>query len=141
MADDADWLAERTRQHQDLRDVIVAKFKAIDGLKVASPLGSSYVFPDVSALGINDYNLASRLKREAGVLVSPGYQFGARGAGHFRINFSQDPAAMPQGRTGYATWSLRCSGTGWPASVGVTAAFERRLVQQPQDWRIRPRTR
>lgn len=94
MADDADWLTERIRKHQELRDLVVAKFKVIDGLEVASPLGSSYVFPDVSALGINDHDLASRLKREVGVLVSPGYQFGARGAGHFRINFSQDSAAL-----------------------------------------------
>jgi len=94
MADDNDWLAERTKQHEELRDLVVAKFRAVDGVKVSPPRGSSYVFPDFSARGITDHELAKRLKQEAGILVSPGYQFGVRGQGHFRINFSQDPAAM-----------------------------------------------
>jgi len=43
----------------------------------------------IPALGSNDHELALALKA-AGVLVSPGYQFGPSGRGRFRINFSQD---------------------------------------------------
>jgi bifunctional pyridoxal-dependent enzyme with beta-cystathionase and maltose regulon repressor activities len=32
--------------------------------------------------------------KAAGVLVSPGYQFGAAGRGRFRINFSQDAGRL-----------------------------------------------
>lgn len=96
MADDADWLADRTKQHEELRDQVVAKFRAVDGVTVSSPRGSSYVFPEFSARGVTDHELAKRLKQRTGILVSPGYQFGPRGLGHFRVNFSQEPQTMMQ---------------------------------------------
>jgi aspartate/methionine/tyrosine aminotransferase len=96
MDDDGEWLAERTRDHQAIRDYLLGRLRAIPGVSVATPAGSSYVFPDCSttpwalAHGSNDdFALAVALK-EAGVLVAPGYQFGRDGRGHFRINFSQD---------------------------------------------------
>ncbi len=96
MEGDGEWLAERTRAHEALRDSLVSRLRAVPGLRVSTPAGSSYVFPDCSmtpwalARGDNDdFVLAADLKR-AGVLVSPGYQFGLDGRGHFRINFSQD---------------------------------------------------
>ncbi|HEV3187480.1 MAG TPA: aminotransferase class I/II-fold pyridoxal phosphate-dependent enzyme [Acidimicrobiales bacterium] len=96
MDGDGSWLAERTRDHEEIRDVLVKSLLSVPGMKVSSPAGSSYVFPDASespwALhhGTNDdYALAIALKKN-GVLISPGYQFGMEGRGHFRINFSQD---------------------------------------------------
>lgn len=91
LAEDEGWLAERTLAHQAIRDELVARLQAIRGVRVACPAGSSYVFPDASGttLGSNDHELALALKA-AGVLVSPGYQFGPSGRGRFRINFSQD---------------------------------------------------
>jgi aspartate/methionine/tyrosine aminotransferase len=110
--DDGDWIARRTAEHQALRDPLVALLRGIPGVTVASPLGSSYVFPDVagtawaSARGLSSGSangsgesdgrasvrgdaLAIALKA-AGVLISPGYQFGTGAATRFRINFSQD---------------------------------------------------
>lgn len=96
MDNDGSWLRERTAAHQGIRDFLVTSLLSVPGMKVSSPAGSSYVFPDASqspwALrhGTNDdYALAVALK-ENGVLISPGYQFGMEGRGHFRINFSQD---------------------------------------------------
>jgi aspartate/methionine/tyrosine aminotransferase len=100
MDDDDLWLDERTTEHQEIRDYLVRELLKIPGMKVSSPAGSSYVFPDVSETpwamehGSNDdFMLAVALKRN-GVLVSPGYQFGEDGRGHFRINFSQDFARI-----------------------------------------------
>jgi aspartate/methionine/tyrosine aminotransferase len=96
MAGDADWLASRTAAHQALRDHLVARLAAIPGVTVATPAGSSYVFPDASRApggGPDDHATALALKA-AGVLVSPGYQFGAAGRGRFRINFSQDAGRL-----------------------------------------------
>jgi aspartate/methionine/tyrosine aminotransferase len=95
MADDDAWLAERTAAHEAIRDDLVARLRAIPGVNVASPAGSSYVFPDASATaaGSNDHDLALALKA-AGVLVSPGYQFGPSGRGRFRLNFSQDAGRL-----------------------------------------------
>jgi aspartate/methionine/tyrosine aminotransferase len=96
MDNDSSWLAERIVAHQKIRDFLIDSLMSVPGMKVSSPAGSSYVFPDASespwALhhGSNDdYELAMALKRN-GVLISPGYQFGMEGRGHFRINFSQD---------------------------------------------------
>ena len=98
MDGDAAWLAERTAAHQALRDKLVARLTDIPGVTAAPPAGSSYVFPDVSRApggGPDDHAVAVALKA-AGVLVSPGYQFGPAGRGRFRINFSQDAARLAQ---------------------------------------------
>jgi aspartate/methionine/tyrosine aminotransferase len=91
MADDDDWLAERTVAHEAIRDQVVTRLRGIPGVHLSAPAGSSYVFPDASgtALGSNDHEIAVALKA-AGVMISPGYQFGPAGRGRFRINFSQD---------------------------------------------------
>jgi len=95
MAKDDAWLADRTTAHEAIRDDLVRRLRAIPGVSVAPPAGSSYVFPNASAtaVGSNDHNLALALKA-AGVLVSPGYQFGPSGRGRFRINFSQDAGRL-----------------------------------------------
>ena len=99
MVGDEKWLAERTQAHQVVRDVVVDRFRSIPGVTVSVPAGSSYVFPDASATpssmvnGNDDHRMATEFKVN-GVLVSPGYQFGLDGRGHFRINFSQDLARL-----------------------------------------------
>lgn len=100
--EDPSWLAQRVAAHQAIRDDLVAALTAIPGVTVAPPAGSSYVFPAAASFaGGNDHALAVGLKA-AGVLVSPGYQFGPAGRGRFRINFSQQPRrlAVAVGRIG-----------------------------------------
>jgi aspartate/methionine/tyrosine aminotransferase len=94
------WLTERTTAHEAIRDSLVSRLRAISGVRVSTPAGSSYVFPDCSGTrwaqerkDNDDFALAMDLKR-AGVLISPGYQFGLDGRGHFRINFSQDSTRL-----------------------------------------------
>ncbi|HEX5195264.1 MAG TPA: aminotransferase class I/II-fold pyridoxal phosphate-dependent enzyme [Solirubrobacteraceae bacterium] len=98
---DGDWIARRTAAHQALRDRLVALLRAIPGVTVASPLGSSYVFPDVSgsawAVAAGDQPRGDALAitlKAAGVLINPGYQFGRGATTRFRINFSQDAARL-----------------------------------------------
>lgn len=92
--DDGPWLQERILAHRDLRDLVVGAFRDVPGVQVSMPRGGSYVFPDVSALGLSDFDIAVRLRREHGILVNPGYQFGQRGHGAFRMNYSQDRAGL-----------------------------------------------
>jgi len=93
--DDAEWLTRRTAGHQALRDLMVERLRSISGVSVAPPAGSSYMFPLVGSPRwatngpADDHEIAMAIKA-AGVLVSPGYQFGPSGRGRFRINFSQD---------------------------------------------------
>ncbi len=90
MAGDEAWLADRTAAHEEIRDYVVARLGAIPGVAVRRPAASSYVFPDASAVAGGDDHATAVALKTAGVLVSPGYQFGAAGCGRFRINFSQD---------------------------------------------------
>ncbi|WP_411139831.1 hypothetical protein [Streptomyces sp. x-80] len=55
-----------------------------------APAGTAYLFPDVSALGLPDEEVAARLVRDAHLLINPGYQFGPAGRGHFRICYARD---------------------------------------------------
>jgi aspartate/methionine/tyrosine aminotransferase len=96
--DDA-WLKERIVAHESLRDELVTGLRSIREMRVKSPAGSSYVFPDVSDTEWgqrhdgDDFAFA-RAAKAAGVLISPGYQFGLAGRGHFRINFSQESGRL-----------------------------------------------
>jgi aspartate/methionine/tyrosine aminotransferase len=100
MDDDVAWLAERIAAHETIRDRLLASLRAVPGLVVAQPLGSSYVFPSVESTpwgaaheGARGNAFALALKG-AGVLISPGYQFGLGAPAAFRINFSQDAARL-----------------------------------------------
>lgn len=68
------------------RDVIVDALNAIHGIACHRPSGAFYVFPDVSATGWNERELAATLLDEVGVAVLPGTTFGAQGAGHIRLS-------------------------------------------------------
>ena len=45
--------------------------------------------PSSRAVGIS-----ATFEKAAGVMISPGYQFGPAGRGRFRINFSQDAGRL-----------------------------------------------
>jgi len=96
LAEDDAWLEERVMHHQEIRDYLVQALSTIPGVTVSKPGGSSYIFPSMSETESingnhyeNDFVFTQDLKL-AGVLVSPGYQSGIAGRGHFRINFSQN---------------------------------------------------
>ena len=90
LRDDHDFLAERVADLRALRETTAARLREVPGLRVRVHDGTAYLFPDVSALGADDRTVAAALRREAGVIVSPGYQFGDRGTGHFRVCYARD---------------------------------------------------
>ena len=100
MDDDAQWLASRVADHEGLRDRLLAALRAVPGVVVSTPLGSSYVFPEVTGTAWAAAHRAPRgtdlglALKAAGVLINPGYQFGSGAALQFRINFSQDEARL-----------------------------------------------
>lgn len=88
--DDQAWLAGRLREFAQLRQMTVDAFKSLPWLKLYPQQATAYLWPDVSALAKSDSEVATALLRDAGVLVSPGYQFGRSGSGHFRICYARD---------------------------------------------------
>jgi aspartate/methionine/tyrosine aminotransferase len=90
LRDDGAWLASRLHEFDQLRQMTVTAFCSLPWLQILPPDGTAYAWPDVGALGQSDSVIASALLREAGVLVSPGYQFGTKGRNHFRICYARD---------------------------------------------------
>ncbi|MGW1076092.1 aminotransferase class I/II-fold pyridoxal phosphate-dependent enzyme [Streptomyces sp. NPDC002537] len=84
------WVAARVRELRALRDMTVERLREVPYLTVRPQAGTAYLFPDVSALRLPDEQIAARLVRDARILVSPGYQFGPTGRGHFRICYARD---------------------------------------------------
>jgi aspartate/methionine/tyrosine aminotransferase len=90
LVDDSQFIAQRVADLHALRAMTVDALRGVPGLRVGEPRGTAYVFPDVRDLGVSDQNLAAALRRDAGVIASPGYQFGPRGVGHFRLCYARD---------------------------------------------------
>jgi aspartate/methionine/tyrosine aminotransferase len=92
LRDDGAWLASRLVEFKALREMTVKAFARLPWLKMDIQNGTAYAWPDVSALKLPDTLVCGSLMRDAHVLVSPGYQFGPSGAGHFRVCYARDEA-------------------------------------------------
>lgn len=90
--DDMDFMDRRREAYRELRDQTVAALSGLPDVHVQASGGTSYLFVDVSDMGRPDQEVAKHLLRDAHVVVNPGYQFGPRGVGKFRICFAQDPS-------------------------------------------------
>src|SRR5487761_1322995 len=90
--DDRQFVAERIGELRALRELSLGLLRRVPYLRVHSPQATAYLFPDVSAVGLPDQEVAARLQQDAKVIVSPGYQFGPAGVGHFRVCFARDEA-------------------------------------------------
>ena len=90
LVQDKEFVAERVRQLARIQESTVQHLLTVPGLTVRPGAGTAYLWPDVSALGLGDVEIARLLQDEAGVVVSPGYQFGPSGLGHFRICYARE---------------------------------------------------
>lgn len=96
LVDDHDFVARRVEELRSLQSMTVAALRQVPGLQVTPGAGTAYVWPDVSSLGLTDVEVARVLQAEAGVVVSPGYQFGPAGIGHFRTCYARDEGQWAQ---------------------------------------------
>ena len=76
------------REFERRRDVFIDGLNRIAGIRCLKPLGSFYLFPNVSALGMPSKEIADRLLDEAGVAALPGTAFGRYGEGYLRFSFA-----------------------------------------------------
>lgn len=90
ITDDSDFVEERVRELAALQEMTVAALRRVPGVRVRAHRGTAYAFVDIRALGVDDITVARCLQEEAGVIVSPGYQFGPSGIGHFRVCYARD---------------------------------------------------
>ncbi|MFD1212751.1 aminotransferase class I/II-fold pyridoxal phosphate-dependent enzyme [Arthrobacter sp. GCM10027362] len=90
LVDDVDWIADRVQQLHGLRSLTIKHFSQLPWVGLAPQQGTAYLFPDVSALQLPDRVISEALATRADVLISPGYQFGPSGTGHFRVCYARD---------------------------------------------------
>lgn len=87
------WLEERIRLHQAIRDDLLQRLRAADGIDARTPQAGSYLFPRLPELAVAPADFVRILRLQAGVTVTPGTEFGPHSASSVRLNFSQDHAA------------------------------------------------
>jgi aspartate/methionine/tyrosine aminotransferase len=97
-------VARMVVEFETRRDVLVSALNAIPGITCHTPHGAFYVFPDISATGWNDRELAHTLLMEMGVAVLPGTSFGPEGAGHLRLSYANSVDNLTTGANRIATF-------------------------------------
>jgi aspartate aminotransferase len=70
------------------RDVIVAGFNALEGVRCLAPHGAFYALPDIRGTGFSSKDLQNRLLAEAGVACLSGTAFGQYGDGFLRFSYA-----------------------------------------------------
>ncbi len=79
---------ELTETFRRRREVAIAELKKIPGMKFTEPKGAFYLFPDVTAFGLDSKTFCDRLLEEKHVVCIPGSAFGSVGEGHIRIAYT-----------------------------------------------------
>lgn len=87
---DEAWLQSRIALFAKLREQTIARLGGLDWMRFHPQDGTAYLWADVRALGRSDLEIGRALARDAGMLISPGYQFGPGSAGHFRICYARE---------------------------------------------------
>jgi len=89
------WLEDRIGAHQRIRDDLLALLRKVEGIKVRKTEAGSYLFIEIPELTVTMREFVKILRLQAGVIVTPGTEFGPRFTKSFRINFSQEyPCAV-----------------------------------------------
>lgn len=90
LTNDRDWLAGLLPQFTALRSMTAEYFARLPWLTWTPGEGTAYAWPNVGELKVPAYEVAEALLTQAGVLVSPGYQFGPGNDAHFRVCYARD---------------------------------------------------
>lgn len=84
------WLSARIAAHRRIRDDLMAVLSGADGVSARASDGGSYLFVTLPELEVPLHDFIAAVRRLAGVIVTPGTEFGPGFVHQFRINFSQD---------------------------------------------------
>ncbi len=85
------WMEQRVRQHEAIRDDLLEIFQD-GGLPTRRPQAGSYLFPKLPPLQVGLQDFVRLLRHQAGIIVTPGTEFGPY-PDSIRLNFSQDHGA------------------------------------------------
>ena len=91
------WVDNVVEEFKARRDLIVDGMNSIPGFKCHKPLGAFYVFPNVTATGVDSRTLAKRILEEAGVACLSGTSFGQYGEGYVRFSYANSRENLEKG--------------------------------------------
>ena len=84
------WLEDRVARHRQIRDDLMAVIDGVPGVSARPTEGGSYLFVTIPDLEVSLHDFIRIVRELAGVIVTPGTEFGPQYMHSFRINFSQD---------------------------------------------------
>jgi len=87
------WLDQRIEMHQAIRDALLTKLLAVEGVEARTPEAGSYLFPRIPKLAVSSQDFVRILRHQAEVIVTAGTEFSPHSADSIRFNFSQDQKA------------------------------------------------
>jgi len=73
------------------RDLVVSRMNQMSGVTCATPEGTIYAYPDISATGKSSAKVAEEILEQCHVVTEAGSFYGAAGDGHLRICFGAEP--------------------------------------------------
>jgi aspartate/methionine/tyrosine aminotransferase len=73
---------------KERRSFVIKRLRSIHGIQPNNPAGAFYVFPDISATGLDCMTFCERLLKEQKVVAIPGKAFGKQGEGHVRLSYA-----------------------------------------------------
>ena len=103
----AESVAKMRREYEMRRNFIVGALNEM-GLPCRKPLGSFYVFPDITPFGLPSREFSLRLLSEEKVAVVPGTAFGPSGEGHVRCSFATSLPQIKLAMERLAAFAGRC---------------------------------
>jgi len=86
----AGWLAQRVAAHQEIRDALMETLRGTEGVHARPSEGGSYLFVTIPELDVPLHDFIQIVRELAGVIVTPGTEFGPQYQHEFRLNFSQN---------------------------------------------------
>jgi len=107
IAEGESFLAESRARYARHAAIAVERLRRLDGVRVPSPTGAFYVFPELAGLA-DSYEFCAGLVRERQVGFAPGSAFGEGGEGHIRICFAVDEPTLVEALDRFeAAWGDR----------------------------------
>jgi aspartate/methionine/tyrosine aminotransferase len=95
---------EMVAEFKRRRDVIVAGLNELPDVTCLKPKGAFYVFPNVTALGRSEKEIADALLDEAGVATLAGTSFGEYGKGYLRLSYATSLENIEKALTRMREW-------------------------------------
>ncbi len=100
-----DAVTDMRRLYQERRDYLVPRLKSLGFSVPVNPSGAFYVYAGIERFGIDSMDFVERALMEAGVAITPGYDFGSFGADtHVRFSYANTLENIKEGCERLERW-------------------------------------